>query len=485
MDGHDGGAGGDLGVGHGHGTDLGYSSHDHAGHDHDGHHGTVSAEAMMVAHSHDHGSVNGGNSFGGGDIDGPDLSHGSVGAWSTGEGQDLSRQRRRQATIDAIEKAKTDPNRRYYGAHIVGHGFADIPKIFAEAAREAGCLRICNTVANFNPVDLTDTQLSDWSRFTPPYSRLRTAAGYYPGAPGTTRVFKQYWQVSDKKRWWVPGDKAKFDRTKSTYMEVSIVTWFYAEVGDYETRVDITVVSLPVLDRWDKVWARRRTPLVAHQLSAEKICHTIFDALKAAKPTEAAAKRRSGIVLKKREEARVAEELRKPRLPQAGQSGADLDGLFGDSDPLPVPLKTKAPGSGTAAPTGATGKTVGTGGVSITPVDGAAAGSSGSAETPAETPSETPAEAAQEAVEAVADTAVAEEAKEPAAPPVVKADAEPDKGPAPVLEAEVKPATGEADTPAIGADKAAAGDEKPALSGKLVQVEVVIPAPRLNKAEQG
>jgi hypothetical protein len=457
MDGHDGGAGGDLGVGHGHGTDLGFSSHDHAGHDHDGHHGTVTAEAMMVAHSHDHGSVNGGNSFGGGDIDGPDLAHGSVGAWSTGDGQDLSR-RRRQAMINAIEKAKTDPNRRYYGAHIVGHGFADIPAIFTAAARAAGCLRICNTVANFNPVDLTDVVLSDWSRFVPPYSRLRTAAGYYPGAVGTTRVFKQYWQVGDKKRWWVPGDRPKFDRTKSTYMEVSIVTWYYAEVGDYETRIDITVVSLPVLDRWDKVWARRRTPLVAHQLSAEQICHSLFDALKAAKPSEQAAKRRSGIVNKKKDEARIAEELRRPRLPQAGQSGADLDGLFGDSDPLPVPLKTRVP---------ATAK----GGVTIAP-----------APVPASVPS-TEADKKADAdapvtPEDVTAAAVAEAKKVPANPPVVEAGAEPQKGPTPVLEAEVT-ADGSVDktVPAPVAE--------PALSGKMVQVEVTIPAPRLNKAEQG
>ncbi|MBP9091837.1 hypothetical protein KBI23_12505 [bacterium] len=185
---------------------------------------------------------------------------------------------------------------------------------------------------------MTDTQLSDWSRFSPPYSRTSTPAGYYPEAAGLTRVFKQYWQVANKSPWWnVMGGKAKFDRSKSTYVEVSIVTWFFADIGDYETRVDITVVSLPVLDQTDKVWARRRTPLVDHQLAAERVCHQLFEALKATPPSAYVLAKRSKIVDQKAEEARRAaarQKANEPRLPQVGQSGADLDSLFGVTDPL-------------------------------------------------------------------------------------------------------------------------------------------------------
>ncbi len=337
MDGHDGGGGGDLGVGHGHGVDLGFSSHDHGSHsgiDHDGNHaGHVTAEAMMVAHSHCH-SHDGMVGHFGGDIDGADLSHGHIGGWSHGEGIDPAKARRIKRMLAAVEKAKLDPQRRYYGAHVVGHGFADIPAIFTRAAQEAGLMRICNTVANFNPVDLTDTVLSDWSRFSPPYSRTNTPAGFYPNAAGLTRVFKQYWQVADKKRWWVQGDKPKFDRTKSTYVEVSIVTWFFADIGDYETRIDITVVSLPVLDRSDKVWARRKTPLQTHQLAAEQVCHRLFEVLKAIPPTAYTLGKRKSIIAQQAEEARRAAARKQANLPKVGQSGADLDSLFGTTDPL-------------------------------------------------------------------------------------------------------------------------------------------------------
>ena len=362
MDGHDGGHGGDLGVGHGHGVDLGFDSHDHGishGHDHDGNHaGHVTAEAMMVAHSHSD-SHDGMAGHFGGDLDGADLNIGHVGGWSHGEGIDPAKAQRIKRMRAAVEKAKADPQRRYYGAHIVGHGYTDVPEIFRRAAIESGLMRICNTVANFNPVDLTDTVISDWSRFTPPYSRKSTPAGYYPNAAGLTRVFKQYWQVADQCPWWNPwGGKAKFDRTKSTYVEVSIVTWFFADIGDYETRIDIKVVSLPVLDQTDKVWGRRRTPLMQHQEAADKVCHRLFEALKAAAPSTYALARRSKILGQKAEEARQAaarQQASQPRAPKVGQSGADLDSLFGVTDPLesaPVsttPVKAEAAASSSPA----------------------------------------------------------------------------------------------------------------------------------------
>jgi len=234
MDGHDGGHGGDLGVGHGHSADLNFG-HDlglgHAG-GFGGHHGgTISSEALMVSHSFSHGHSGFDVHSHSGGLFGPGLDIGHVGGWSHGEGVDQHRAEQERRYRAAVERAKVDPNRRYYGAHIVGHGYADIPGIFTEFATQCGLIRICNTVGNFNPVDLTDVELSDWARFSPPYSREHTPLGFYPGARGLTRVFKQYWQFAEKRHWWQRG-KAKYDRSKSTYLEVSIVTWFYAEVGD-------------------------------------------------------------------------------------------------------------------------------------------------------------------------------------------------------------------------------------------------------------
>lgn len=87
------------------------------------------------------------------------------------------------------------------------------------------------------------------------------------------------------------------------------------------------MVSLPVLDQTDKVWGRRRTPLVQHQEAAEKVCHRLFEALKAAPPSAYVLAKRSKIVTEKAEEVRRAEarqQASQPRAPKAGQSGADL-----------------------------------------------------------------------------------------------------------------------------------------------------------------
>ncbi|MBS1991778.1 MAG: hypothetical protein JSS83_14755 [Cyanobacteria bacterium SZAS LIN-3] len=318
--GHSGGLSiGDLDVGHGH-HDKGHH-HDgfhHGGHDHDG---KVTVESLMVAHSH-----SGAPGFGGfghvhASVDAhsgmPD--HGHLGGWSTGDGVDqkelLNRER---AFLDKVEAAAKDPLRRNYGVHVVSHGYIDLPRIFTELGTKLGAIRVDGTTGNFNGADISLNELTDWSRYTPPFSRLRPPAGYYSKASGITHIWRQYWQVAPKTYWWNrPKGRLCFDRSQSTYLEVSIITWFFAAVGDYETRIDLKIVSLPVLDQYDKTWAIRGEPLKKHQKLCEGLVAGLFDALKFAKPTEWARDRRAKLVL-----------LQTTRPAAVEQSGADLDTLF-------------------------------------------------------------------------------------------------------------------------------------------------------------
>ncbi len=319
MDGHDGGQGGELGVGHGHSADLGFGNDLGFGHDYasgfgDHDQATVASEALMYSHafSDTHGDFDAHFHSGEG-LFGPGLDIGHLDGWSHGEGLDPQKAEQKRLYQAAVDKAKADPNRRYYGAHIVGHGHLDIPAEFKRLAIQCGLIRICNTVANFNPVDLTDDQISDWARFSPPYSRKYTPLGYYPGAVGLTRVFKQYWQQADKKPWWRRGTP-KYDRSKSTYLEVSIVTWYY-QVGDYETRIDLNIVSVPVLDPRDKVWAIRGEPLAKHQKAASQLCQQLFDTIKQAVPSKQIQERRALIASHKAKSAQVAKEQQKEQQP--------------------------------------------------------------------------------------------------------------------------------------------------------------------------
>ena len=209
--------------------------------------------------------------------------------------------------------------RRLYGAHVVSHGWLDLPRIVTELGTHLGAIRVCGTTGNFNPdrhrpqrahrlVQIYRTFLSHG---VPP-------AGWYTKATGVTHIWRQYWQVGPKRRWWKRQVKRPiFDRSKSTYLEINIVTWFYAAIGDYETRLDIKVVSLPVLDQYDKRWGVRENQLNLHQELAQNLTDGVFAELKNAHPTTWAEERRGKLI-----------KLQTTRPEEVEKSGADLDTLF-------------------------------------------------------------------------------------------------------------------------------------------------------------
>jgi len=329
------------GAGHGGhgslGTDIGHSAglnnadldlgHGHHGHTSGGHHaglnhnGKVTTEALMVAYSHSaapsfssFGHVNAGVSAHGM----PD--HGHLGGWSTGDGVDPNKSfsKRDEAFLKAVEEARKDILRRIYGVHVVSHGYVNLPKLFTELAIKLGAIRVCGTTGNFYPTDVSLNDLTDWSKFTPPYSRKRPPCGWYPKASGVTHIWRQYWQVPGKSYLLIkPKHRPVYDRSQSTYLEVQIVTWFFAAIGDYETRIDIKVVSLPVLDQADKRWAIRGIPLKKHQRVAEGLTEGLFAVLKSTPPTPWAQERRAKLIKLQTTKPAVVE-----------QSGADLDSLF-------------------------------------------------------------------------------------------------------------------------------------------------------------
>ena len=333
----------DLDVGHGHHGGHTFGNH-HGGFSHDG---KVTTEALMVAFSHSGAPSFSAFGHANSSVDAhsgmPD--HGHVGSWSTGDGVDSRTKtmlRNQEAFYKAVDAAKKDTMRRFYGVHVVSHGYLDVPRAFKEMALSLGAIRVCGTTGNFNPTDVSLNDLTDWSKFTPPYSRKRPPAGWYPKASGVTHVFRQYWQVGPKKQWWrTPKGRPVYDRLMATYLEVNIVTWYFAAIGDYETRIDMKIVSLPILDTgYDKRWGFLATPLKRHQDLSQALETGLFDALKFAKPTEWARARRAKLV-----------ELQTTKPAEVEKSGADLDSLFATISAKGIPPVVTTPVTTPAAVT--------------------------------------------------------------------------------------------------------------------------------------
>lgn len=379
MDGHDGGVSGhggmsgahdgfgvsDLDIGHGHGHGMGHT--DGGGHNHGGH---VTSEAMMVAHSHcDHqgwaGSfnhleidVNGGFAHDGS----PDAVYGGA---KSPEAEALFREN--------VRKALKDPQRRFYGAHVVGHGDLDVPAAFTAIAKELFMTRVCTVIGSFVPIDEIKRQLTDWNGAIPlvPIDaemmtprdierRLgcRVPAGYYDGATGFTRVWRQYWQVGARKGFWPMLRRTVLDRNQKTYVEVKTITWFFAEAGDYETRFEMRIISLPVwkFDRAIKDtgrWYSRGGPWHRHQKTCDELLAKLFNVLKHHGPSDLIKRRRAEIEARRKPPAPAPKPNPAPApTPNPAPAPAPTPNPTPAPAPAPVPNPAPAPAPAPTTPSG-------------------------------------------------------------------------------------------------------------------------------------
>ncbi len=239
------------------------------------------------------------------------------------------------AQLQAIKVLADHPLRRMYGFHVMNHGYCDLEGVFKRVAEAAGCVRIDRVTPNFFASDDFQTELADWNIWSPPYTRKRVPAGYYPDATGTTRVWKQYWQVKHEKESWLFEDFGpkhnpnwRYDAACKTVLQITAITWFYREAGDYETRFHIRVISLPYLNPYTKTWGHLKAPFQKYQKMARRVSELMLHRMKAAPPDPLSVRNRSDILRKLKIDAdrRRAEKLGLAGAPAAKtiSSGADL-----------------------------------------------------------------------------------------------------------------------------------------------------------------
>ncbi len=255
-----------------------------------------------------------------------------------GSRRPIPKRRLTPAQLAAIKVLADHPQRRMFGVHVINHGFCDLENIFKHVAEAANCVRIDRVTPNFFSSDDFQTQLADWNIWTPPYTRKRVPAGYYPEATGTTRVWKQYWQVKHEEPSWLFEDYGpkhnpnwRYDAACKTVLQISAVNWFYREAGDYETRFHIRIISLPYLNPFGKTWGYLKEPFKKYQKVARVLSELMLNRMKAVPPHPAAIRARSEILRKLKIDAdrRRAEKLGvigapSPKVGCMVGSGADL-----------------------------------------------------------------------------------------------------------------------------------------------------------------
>ena len=245
-----------------------------------------------------------------------------------------------QKQIRMLEKFRNDPNRKFWGAHVINHGFVDVETEFAKIAERLDCVRIDTCTPNFAGSNSVIRKLADWNRWNEPFMREKVPTGWYKGAKGHTRVIRQFWQL--KKGFWDSEKDSRFDRFAGMVLDVIAVTWYYKEPGDFETRFQILIKTLPEYNAgFDSGWGIRRKPFPRYQLAAQRLNEQMARVLSAKLPQASSFRIRREIRERLR---RQKESEKRVDCSKAFGSGADISASLGmQEEPVKVYIPAREP----------------------------------------------------------------------------------------------------------------------------------------------
>jgi len=188
----------------------------------------------------------------------------------------VRRDRRPRTGVDSQEKA--------VAVHVESHGALDVKRLFMRLARESGLVPIDQYRPNLVAEDTVKQKILDADAWNPPDNEPVMPSGHYPGATGWTRLWREFWQIGQRRsrlRFWEPLEP-RFDQR--TWLEVSCVTWCYNEAGDLQTDLLIEIKVLPIWDPARRIWLYDGDPFDRHKAQAEKLAREICQLITARAP---------------------------------------------------------------------------------------------------------------------------------------------------------------------------------------------------------
>jgi len=219
---------GSSGDGDGHGRDgfgMAHSMGDFDGcHDHAG---ETTQGALIVAHSFTSGS---------GDIGMPGVDNGVDSTAHFGGHGDMD-------AIGASFAGAVDPNKQAFGVAVIGHGHLELAATVQKVLAGLGLLELYTPQGDRKRISRS-AELIKPLRSGNSEREAVMPEGYFEGANGVTTESRSFWQLGvqsfgDK----LMGRPAHRDPECRWNIDVSITQWYYAQSGDYETRILASVWS--------------------------------------------------------------------------------------------------------------------------------------------------------------------------------------------------------------------------------------------------
>jgi hypothetical protein len=174
---------------------------------------------------------------------------------------------------------------------VLSHGACDIKRKFEELVQEAGIISLDKCTPNLVAEEQMQMHIAG-RRALDDSNNKELPAGSRLSSTGNTRMWRTHWQIGQRKNWWAFWEELGPWKTARVYIKVSCITWFYAQVGDYQTYMIIKVERLPVWDVGLNQWRHNQKAFIPHKKAAEDLGNQIYEFLRSVTPLESATKMR-------------------------------------------------------------------------------------------------------------------------------------------------------------------------------------------------
>lgn len=175
-----------------------------------------------------------------------------------------------------------------YEVHVSRHGEASLLKQIIDFCGKANLVDITNMPGLDGGSKPPVGEILPWDAWNPETNGNDMPSGYYPHASGTTTLAQWYWQIGTRKNPLRTWDSPEYDPKSRTYLDVRVCTWRYYETGDYESRIDIRIITAPMWDHKVQAYGYKRTEFERHQNAAIFVATKVLELLKKCAPSPAA-----------------------------------------------------------------------------------------------------------------------------------------------------------------------------------------------------
>lgn len=203
------------------------------------------------------------------------------------------------------------------------HGACDAESIAHSVMLRHGFRDIAFKKRDCAPYTKVENELRDTTPFDGHMFNSPMPSGWNPGATGFTRSFRCFWQIPIRKYWW---SSLAVDVTEPVHIVLSGATWFFNEMGDFETRIALNISSRPLLECG--AWRHREDLIKKHMQASRGAVSDIFDSIRRFEPSGSSKVQRQ---VQMEADIRAAELQRALETPQPGS-----EELKPDPKPKPV-----------------------------------------------------------------------------------------------------------------------------------------------------